>query len=292
MSERTTNSLIARFNGGETDHGPDAEENLEKFIEAMECRRRQRKPVVIVIDGRETGVGKSTLGMQICRRLDAHFRLENITYSARETLDLYSRAEPGIMVDWDESVLGLLTRKGTRDEELAGIIGALSVQRKNQIGTVLTVPKIQMLDALVYNGLAPVWLFVEGWGRARPHRAHRGVHYRKSQPRMPYDLWDALYPIGFKSLDRDPMFRASVQRAIEKNRAYFHEQAQISDVKRARLLGLPRNSTNYPSGDNVAERATPSQVSVCPECGKAGLTPWNLRVHLGAAHGGAPGKSP
>ena len=186
----TTENLFARFYGTDEEKGPSLRDNFETFIEAMQRRRVRHEPVVIVIDGRETGVGKSTLAMHICRRLDPGFGLEKITYSARETLDLYASAPPGSMVDWDESVLGLLTRKGTRDEELTGIISALSIVRKNEIGTVLTVPKIRMLDTLVYNGLAPIWLFVEARGRVRVHRAYKGAQV----PEVAAE--DRLRPVG------------------------------------------------------------------------------------------------
>jgi hypothetical protein len=262
----TTENLFARFYGTDEEKGPSLRGNFETFIEAMQRRRVRHEPVVMVIDGRETGVGKSTLAMHICRRLDPGFGLEKITYSARETLDLYASARPGSMVDWDESVLGLLTRKGTRDEELTGIISALSIVRKNEIGTVLTVPKIRMLDTLVYNGLAPIWLFVEARGRVRVHRAYKGAQYRKSLPRIAYDLWDRVSPMGFPSLDRDPLFQKATERAIERNREYFHEQSQIADARRARRLGLPRTEGIIPSGENVPERAV-SPVCVCAGCG-------------------------
>ncbi len=268
----TTDNVWARFYGSDEDTAPSLRDNFETFIDLMIRRRQRHEPVVIVIDGRETGVGKSTLAMHICRRLDPKFNLEKVTYSAKETLDLYSTAAPGSMIDWDESVLGLLTHRGTRDDELTGIISALSIVRKNDIGTILTVPKIRMLDSLVYNGLAPVWLFVEARGRVRVHRAYKGAQYRKSQPRIAYDLWERVSPMGFSSLDRDNLFRAATERAIARNREYFAEQAQIADAKRVRLLGGPRPAQQTPSGDNVPERAMSPPPPPQPRCELCRLT--------------------
>jgi hypothetical protein len=138
--------------------------------------------------------------------------------------------------------------------------------RKDEIGTVLTVPKIRMVDTLVYNGLAPIWLFVEPRGRVRVHRAYKGAQYRKSQPRIAYDLWERVSPMGFPSLDQDPLFQKATERAIERNHEYFHEQTQIADAKRARRLGLPRTEGTIPSGENVPERAV-SAVCVRAGCG-------------------------
>jgi len=282
----TTENLFARFYGVDGAVGPSLRDNFEAFIGAMLRRRERHEPVVIVIDGRETGVGKSTLAMHICRRLDPDFGLDKITYSAEETLNLYSSAAPGSMVDWDESVLGLLTRKGTRDEELTGIVSALSIVRKNDIGTVLTVPKIRMLDTLVYNGLAPIWLFVEARGRVRVHRAYKGAQYRKSQPRIAYDLWERVSPMGFPSLDRDALFRTATERAIVRNREYFNEQAQIAAARRARQLGRPRTNRDLESGENVPERAVSSSGGVvveppvlCPWCGRDVDNTYNLAKH-------------
>lgn len=124
----------------------------------------------------------------------------------------------------------------------------------------------RMLDTLVCSGLAPIWLFVEARGRVRVHRAYKGAQYRKSLPRIAYDLWERVSPMGFQSLDRDPLFQKARARAIERNREYFHEQSQIADAKRARRLGLPRTEGTIPSGENVPERAV-SPVCVCAGCG-------------------------
>lgn len=170
------------------------------------------------------------------------------------------------MVEWDESVLGMLAPRGTRDEELTGIISALSIVQKNEKGTVLTALETRMLDTLVYSGLAPIWSFVESRGRALVHRAYKGAQYRKSQPPLAYDLWVAFSPIGFRTLDRDPLFGTSIEQAIAQNREYFRDQALISEAKRARLLGPPKPKQVSPSGENVPERAGPQQC-VCDRCG-------------------------
>lgn len=268
----------------------DLRANFEAFLEHLEARRRRRQPVVLIIDGRETGVGKSTLGIQICRRLDPAFGLERVIYSARELHDAYAKDPAGAMVLYDESVLGLLSKKGSRDEELSGIISALSIVRKNGIGTVLTIPKIRMLDSIVYNGLAPFWLFIEERGRARVHRAHKGARYRNSQRIIPYDRWWSVSPIGWRSLDRDPFFRAYSARAIERNREYFLEQQEILDAKRRRLLGgggraAERDSTGDTGTDRSNQsRPPPPPRPRCAVCGRDFSRADLLRRHEDSVH--------
>ncbi len=265
-----TDGLFSGFLGSGEGNEPDLKGNFERFLEHLERRREKALPVTIIIDGRETGVGKSALAICIARRLDPKLELANVVYSAQELYALYENRPAGSVALYDESVLGLLSRKGSRDEELTGLIGALSIVRKNGLATILCVPKIMMLDTIVRNGLAPHWIFVEARGRARVHRAHKGAHYRVSQPRLPYDLWTDVSPIGWRNLDRDPFFEEYKRNAIGRNRAYFHDQQIIAEVKRRRLLGQkPGDST---SEGNVSERALSTPTSTAPleeiRCGR------------------------
>ncbi len=264
-----TERLFSALMGGARDEEPDLRGNLERFLQHLERRREKGQPVTIIIDGRETGVGKSALAINIARRLDPKFELSNLVYSAQELFRLYESRPSGSVALYDESVLGLLSRKGSRDEELTGLIGALSIVRKNGLATILCVPKIMMLDTIVRNGLAPHWIFVEARGRARVHRAHKGAHYRISQPRLPYDLWKAVSPLGWKNLDRDPFFEAYKRNAIERNREYFREQAVIAAAKRRRLLGPAAEDQTVPRG-NVSERAVSPSAAAAPEEWKCG----------------------
>lgn len=271
-AELASRSVVRDFYGlGAEDRGPDLKGNFEAFVQRLELRRSRAQPVTVIIDGRETGVGKSTLAIALARRLDRRFGLESIAFCAKDLFHLYEVLPPGSIALYDESVRGLLTRRGTRDEEMAGLIGALSTGRKNGIATLLLIPKLTMLDTIVYSGLAPYWIFIEERGRGRVHRAHKGAHYRKSQPRVPYDLWDEVSPLGWRSLDGDPFFEDYKRQAIERNREYFREMAQVSEVKRRRLLGLPAaGSAPSLSGGDVPEREAtsppPPLTWICEGC--------------------------
>jgi hypothetical protein len=279
-----TNPFAREFYGVAEDKGPDLRENFSRFIDHLRRRRERAEPIGVVIDGRETGVGKSALAITIARELDPGFSLDSIIYSAAELYRLYETRPPGSIALYDESVLGLLSRKGSRDDELSGLIGALSIVRKNGLGTILCVPKLMMLDSIVVNGLVPHYIFVEARGRARVHRVYKGAQYRKSRPRIPYDLWTEVSPMTWRNLDRDPFFQDYKARAVERNREFFREQQVISERKRRRLLG------DYAevAGDNVSDRGLSSPPpQSCPQCSRTFSRPDVLRRHLVYSHGGA-----
>lgn len=242
------------FFGVEPEQEADLKANFEKFVEHLEARRRRAQPITIIIDGRETGVGKTSLAMNIARRLDPGFSLENVIFSAPELYRVYETKPPGSAALYDESVLGLLSRRGARDEELSGLIGALSIVRKNGISTLLCVPKIAMLDSIVVNGLAPHYIFIEARGRGRVHRAYKGAQYRKSRPRIPYDLWREVSPLTWENLDGEAFFESYKEMAREKNREYFREQQEISAAKKARLLGGRQGRAEPDTEANVPDR--------------------------------------
>jgi hypothetical protein len=275
---------LRTFYGVPPDGGEDLAGNFEKFVAHLQRRKTRAEPVTVIIDGRETGVGKSSLAIELARRLDPGFGTDSFVYKAAELYALYESKPDGAAALYDESVLGLLSRRGARDDELAGLIGALSIVRKNGISTFLCVPKITMLDSIVYNGLAPHWIFIEAKGRGRVHRAHKGAHYRKSQPRLPYDLWRAVSPLTWRNLDGDPFFEAYKERAKEHNRAYFREQQEISELKRRRLLGLKPDREEGESLENVptrpmVPRSAPAQTWNCAVCGEPWPTRWQRQRH-------------
>jgi hypothetical protein len=284
----TERPLLESFYGRPVESAPTGKENFAKFVHILQRRRERAQPITIIIDGRETGVGKSSLAIELARKLDPSFGHDHIVYSAQELFRFYERAQDGSAAIYDESVLGLLSKKGSRDEELSGLIGALSIVRKNGIATFILVPRIAMLDAIVVNGLAPHYLFIEARGRARPHRAHKGAQYRKSRPRIPYDLWEDLYPIGWRNLDGEEFFEAYKAKARERNRAYFAEMEQISLAKKRRLLGIGRGEQLDPVGDNVPKRAvSPPPLQhrpTCPECGDSFTRTDALRRHRASVH--------
>jgi hypothetical protein len=246
------------------------EANYRKFIKHLKKRRAEGKPVVIVIDGKEQSVGKSMLGLSICQDLDSHFTLEKVVYSAQELHTGYMSRTPS-MFQYDD-VTGLLSKKGSRDDEMQGLISAVSIVRKNGHGTIFIAPKKELLDGLILTGLANFWIFCEDRGRARVHRAYKGARYKRSQSKVPFDSWNAVTPLGWRNMDGDPFFEAYNERAIERNRDYFRLRAldptgRVKECPRCKKLGSayiiathpcpgapPSSGEQNPSGEGASYR--------------------------------------
>jgi len=240
VSAETSRSFVASFYGTGEEGDPDLRVNFGRFVDRVARKWRKGWPVSILIDGSSTGVGKSTLGIHLCRRITDRvaelfkedgaplepnprraFALDHFAFRGRDLEPLYGSLPEWTMTQLDEP-RDLMASKGARDRELLHIAGALGSVRKNRIGTVLISPRKEMFDSLVTFGLVNWWLFAETRGVARVHRAWTGALYKKSQPRVPYDR-TRLDKIGWSSLDRDEFFRSYEALAVQKNREFYNE---------------------------------------------------------------------
>jgi len=274
-----TDGIDALYGDDDLDEKPDLSVNFDRFVERLRRDWRSGWPVAVVVDGRSTGVGKSTLGIHLCRRLDPRFSLDNFAFRGRDIEPLYARLPPWSMVQVDEP-RDLMSSKGTRDRELQHIIAALGSVRKNLIGTILISPKKELFDSLITNGLIPYWVFLEERGVGRVHRAWQGATYRKSQRLVPYDR-TRIDKIGFPSLEGDPFYEAYLELAIRRNREYY---AETPDERRR-----PSRPTESGESGNGTYRATRAEappppprpgVWTCPRCGVRGGGAYTLANHL------------
>lgn len=209
------------------------EEDLSKayrtFVDILAERFRQREPVVLVISGPEAGVGKSTLAIQLCQ--DVHqelglpeFPLRNIVESSAELEREYQSPGTGMYI-YDEGSRGLLSRKGSRDKEQAGLIDTIVTQRKNNKGLIICVVKKKMLDAIVSWGIANFTIFLPERGLAKVSRVWRSDEHRRSQSRLPYDVYEDVPKFKFRNLDRTRFFRDYLEQARERNVAAWRRAA-------------------------------------------------------------------
>lgn len=247
METRETEPVFSGFYGADRERPEDLAFNFERFMRKLEARRDRGQYVVVLIDGQEPGVGKSTLGIHICRRLDPEFSLERFAWRGRDlrpamTNALSTRKGSFSMIQLDEPE-DLMSRGGRKDELLIQIAGALGRCRKNGIGAVLLAPKKSWYDSFVRDGLIPYWVFVERPGVGRLHRAWKGTTYKNSQSRVMYDR-AAIGKIGFTTLDGDPFFEEYERAAESANRAIF------SEPERGRRAAQPRNAAaeDHPTG--------------------------------------------
>ena len=225
MAERSSPTLtepsaIAGLYGDEPETPEDRRANMERFIRKLEWRRDHRKYVAVLVDGREPGVGKSTLAIYVSRRIDPEFRARQVAARGSEfapkMLEAVATRKGGTrgfsMIVIDEPK-DLMARGGRKDAELIQIAAVLGSMRKNGVGAVLVAPRWRWYDSLVRGGLLPYWLFVEDPGVARTHRAWVGPDYRMSQSRIPFDRSRHAH-VALTNLDRTALFQEYEADAI------------------------------------------------------------------------------
>jgi hypothetical protein len=284
-----TDLLLREYYRGEAAPEPDLAASFEEFVHALEVRRDSGAYVAVVITGDEPGVGKSTLGIHLCRRLDPEFGLSHFAFRAFDLKPAVSRVgaertEPFSMVQVDEPE-GLIAKGGRKDEQIIEIASVLGTCRKSGIGVVLVAPQLWWYDALVRGGLVPYWLHVEKKGIARVHRKWRGVKYKTSQSRYEYDRSRRFPKIGFPSLARDPFFRAYVKVAISRNWDSYNRKQGFS-TRGAAVRAEPSPTTpslTVPERTESETRPSPlpplRPLRLCRwGCGRAGADP-NLTQH-------------
>ena len=280
--------------------------HLEGFCKELRQRAASKWDTLMVISG-EPGVGKSSLGMQIARGVDPKWPVEHTAYSAEDALRLFRELGPGDSLLYDESVLGLLGQGGGRDEELRALVQALSIVRLKRITTICCVPDMRLLDSFVKYGRARYWVHVYKRGEGELHRSWRRARHRVSVSLLPYDEYRELSPLGFKNLDRTKLWKEYEANKFRRVDGWLeaHSVDPSGKVIRCRGCGkvgsryliqthvCPASAAEAPNVKQLSDngygpvRASEATVSVCPECGRAGLSAWNLKVHMGSAHGPA-----
>ncbi|MHB8351122.1 MAG: hypothetical protein ACYDFT_00260 [Thermoplasmata archaeon] len=260
--------------------------HLAAFCKELRDRARHKWDTIIVVDG-EPGVGKSALGIQICRGVDPDFPPENTAYSSEDAYRLYRTLGPGECMLYDESVLGMLGQGGGRSEELRSLVQALSIVRLKRITTVCCIPDIRLLDAFVKYGRARYWIHVYTRGRGKIHRSWQGAKYRTSVSRLPYDSYTDLSPIGFRNLDRSRFWKDYEVQKLQRVNEWLEIHAMDPDGRLSKCVKCGKVASKYqiathscPAGDRAAgptkspvlkvdvpERSITRPACVCAGCG-------------------------
>jgi hypothetical protein len=275
------------FYRGEPEEEGDPIANRDEFIQLLKNRIASRHQNIVIIDASDTGEGKSTLGIQLCRGVYPDWTIADTAYSSADALGLYRQYEqdfrkafearkplPSRALLWDEGVLGLLSQGGRRNEELERTVQTLSIIRVIGVSVFLCIPRIRMLDAFVREGLAEYWLMVQERGRARAHRHFLGAMYKRPD-RLPYDEMDWLYPVGFENMDELTM-------TPEELKARPGDAQLFRSYERRKLRAIDEFLEDRPSAEK-------SKVATCPKCGLTS-TRFNVETHKckGSPKGGTP----
>lgn len=137
-----------------------------------EKRLSNDNDIKIIIQGKnsETGIGKTTLAIQLCRFIDENgWSAEDKAYiEPSKYLSDFLDVEPKSAMLLDEIGAGADSRRATSTENVELSQGWQMLRARN-IGTVATLPSTNMLDPRMLE-LADYWVLVKRRGLAQPYR--------------------------------------------------------------------------------------------------------------------------
>jgi len=125
--------------------------------------------VKIIIQGKnsQTGIGKTTLAIQLCRFIDSDWSAEERAFvDVREYINAHLDHPKGSALLLDEIEHGADNRRAMSQENV-DLSQAWATLRARNIATVCTLPSISMLDNRMLE-LADYWILVKKRGLAQP----------------------------------------------------------------------------------------------------------------------------
>jgi hypothetical protein len=125
--------------------------------------------IKIIIQGQnsQTGIGKTTLAIQLCRYIDNGWSAEDKAFvDVQKYIDAHLEYEPGSALLLDEIEAGADNRRAMSQENV-DLSQAWATLRARNIATVTTLPSISMLDGRMLE-LADYWILVKQRGYAQP----------------------------------------------------------------------------------------------------------------------------
>lgn len=127
--------------------------------------------IKIIIQGAnsQTGIGKTTLAIEICREIDDNWDAESRAFiDIQKYLNSYLDYPKGSALLLDEIGAGADSRRSTSTENV-NLSHGWQMLRARNIATVATLPSTSMLDKRMME-LADYWVLVKARGIAQPYR--------------------------------------------------------------------------------------------------------------------------
>lgn len=125
--------------------------------------------IIIVGANSQTGIGKTTLAIQLCRFIDEDWNAERKAFiDVQEYLNAYLEYDKGSALLLDEIEHGADSRRAMSSENVELSQGWAKLRARN-IATVATLPSISMLDKRMLE-LADYQVFVKRRGLAQPYK--------------------------------------------------------------------------------------------------------------------------
>lgn len=126
--------------------------------------------IKIIIQGAnsQTGIGKTTLAILLCRFIDEQWNAEDKAFiDVQEYINAHLDYEKGSALLLDEIEAGADNRRANSTENVK-LSQAWATLRSRNIATVCTLPSISMLDSRMME-LADYWVLVKRRGIAQPY---------------------------------------------------------------------------------------------------------------------------
>lgn len=127
--------------------------------------------IKVIIQGRnsQTGIGKTTLAIQLCRYIDPEWNAEDKAFvDTQDYIDAHLEYDKGSALLLDEIEAGADSRRAMSHENVE-LSQAWATLRARNIATVCTLPSISMLDNRMLE-MADYWVLVKQRGLAQPFR--------------------------------------------------------------------------------------------------------------------------
>lgn len=127
--------------------------------------------IKIIIQGKnsQTGIGKTTLAIQLCRYIDDDWSAEDKAFiDTQDYIEGHMKFESGSALLLDEIEAGADNRRAMSQENV-DLSHAWATLRARNIATVCTLPSISMLDGRLLE-MADYWVLVKRRGLAQPFR--------------------------------------------------------------------------------------------------------------------------
>lgn len=207
--------------------------------------------IKIIIQGKnsQTGIGKTTLAIELCRWIDQHnWDAEHKAFiDVQEYLNSYLDYPEGSALLLDEIGAGADSRRATSHENV-NLSQGWQLLRSRNVATVATLPSAGMLDPRMVE-LSDYWILVKSRGIAQPYRIKvndfNGKIARKPLPgeehiRFP-DLPDTDSDKRYLDNIKDNKVRDGGMETIPKAEHRQAVEDAESDAKKARRDQLIRD---------------------------------------------------
>jgi len=216
-----------------------------------------------VIVGKE-GVGKSSLGIYLCRTFDPNFSIENIVFDINELKDRVRNSKPGDAILIDEGALIFFSTDSHRKETKEGI-KLLTAMREFNLFVVICIPNFWILSRYIREHRVKTISRVvkRGWYWHFSPRKVRQIERDKVTLKTIWPDWDFRdsFPDGSTWEYWEDYKQKKRQLAIERDKKHKKPKKKKGKTVREKIEELVRKHPDW-TGVMIAKEIGTSPVYV------------------------------